>query len=81
MTMNNKFQSQETLSLSIAEAAALLGISATSVYRMVYAQKLKVLSGFGRLRILRSEIDKLLGEVTIYNPRKRKSLTEAGRTV
>ena len=77
--MNSKFQSQETL--SIAEAAALLGVSGTSVYRMVYAQKLKVLSGFGRLRIPRSELDKFLGRVTIYAPRKRKALTEAGRTV
>jgi excisionase family DNA binding protein len=65
---------------SIAEAAKLLGVHKVSVYRRIYSGEIKVLSGLGRLTIPSAELDKFLGRVEVYRPRKRKRLDAAGRT-
>ena len=59
-TMEEEIKLRETL--SVVQAAAALGLSNTSVYRLIYDQKVKVLKGFGRLRIPRTELDKLFAE-------------------
>ncbi len=68
-TMNEEFRGQE--SHSVAAAATILGVSDKTVYRLIYNQKIKVLTGFDRLRIPRNELDKLLGAVAVYLPKQR----------
>jgi excisionase family DNA binding protein len=57
---------------TIVQAAELLGVHKVSVYRRIYSGQIKVLSGFGRLMIPDSELDRFLGKVEVYTPRKRK---------
>jgi excisionase family DNA binding protein len=57
---------------SIVEAAKLLGVHKVSVYRRIYSGEIKVLSGLGRLTIPSTELDKFLGRVEVYTPRKRR---------
>ena len=57
---------------TIAEAAQLLGCHKASVYRRLYAGEIKVLKGFGQLRIPASEIDRFLNRVTEYTPRRKR---------
>jgi excisionase family DNA binding protein len=68
--MEEEIKLRETL--SVVQAAAALGLSNTSVYRLIYDQKVKVLKGFGRLRIPRTELDKLLTDLAVYTPKGRK---------
>jgi excisionase family DNA binding protein len=56
---------------TIAEAAALLGVHKVSVYRRIYSGEIKVLSGFGRLMIPETELERFLGNVKVYVPRKQ----------
>jgi excisionase family DNA binding protein len=63
---------------TIAEAAELLGVHKVSVYRRIYEGKLKILSGFGRLMIPDSELERFLGKVEVYMPRKRRQAKEVG---
>ena len=56
---------------SVAESAKKLGVSDTTVYRQIYAGNLKVLSGFGRIRIPLSELEKITGRLTTYEPKPR----------
>jgi excisionase family DNA binding protein len=56
---------------TIAEAAELLGVHKVSVYRRIYSGEIKVLAGFGRLMIPDSELQKFLGDVKVYVPRKQ----------
>jgi excisionase family DNA binding protein len=63
---------------TIVEAAKLLGVHKVSVYRRIYSGKIKVLSGFGRLMIPDSELQKFLGDVKVYVPRRRRRAIEAG---
>jgi excisionase family DNA binding protein len=56
---------------SIAEAAALLGVHRSSVYRRVVAGEMKVLQGLGIARIPASEIDRYLHNTTQYQPKQR----------
>jgi len=56
---------------SVAEAAKKLGVSDTAVYRQIYAGNLRVLSGFGRIRIPLSELEKLTERLTTYEPKPR----------
>jgi excisionase family DNA binding protein len=63
---------------TIAEAAELLGVHKVSVYRRIYSGEIKVLSGFGRLMIPETELEKFLGQVKVYVPRRRRRVREAG---
>jgi excisionase family DNA binding protein len=56
---------------TIAEAASLLGCHKVSIYRRIYSGEIKVLAGFGRLMIPATELEKFLGNVKVYVPRKQ----------
>jgi excisionase family DNA binding protein len=62
---------QEAETLTVAQAALKLGVSDTSVYRLIYSGSVKVITGFGRMRIPRSELDKFVKKLCVYTPRKR----------
>jgi hypothetical protein len=47
VTMHNAFNARDCL--SVAESAICFGVSDTNVHRLIYAGKLKVITGFGRL--------------------------------
>ena len=61
---------------TIAEAAELLGVHKVSVYRRIYSGEIKVLAGFGRLMIPDAELQKFLGDVKVYVPRRRRRVRE-----
>ncbi len=58
---------------TVAEAARLTEppVSPVTIYRRIYSGDLKVLQGFGRILIPRSELQKFFGRVVFYKPRKR----------
>jgi len=62
---------------TIVEAAQLLGVHKVSVYRRIYSGEIKVLSGFGRLMIPDTELQKFLGDVKVYVPRRRRPALQA----
>jgi excisionase family DNA binding protein len=62
----------ERRAYTISEAAELLGVHKVSVYRRIYSGEIKVLSGFGRLMIPETELQKFLGDVKVYVPRRRR---------
>jgi excisionase family DNA binding protein len=70
VTMHNDFNARDCL--SVAESAVCFGVSDTTVYRLIYAGKLKVITGFGRLRVRRSDLESLLNETAVYVPKARK---------
>jgi excisionase family DNA binding protein len=62
---------EESETLSVAESARKLGVSDTLVYRLIGNGQIKVIKGFGRIRVPRTELDKLVQNVGVYTPRKR----------
>lgn len=66
---------------SVAEVAKLFNLHYSAVYRMIYAGKLEVISGFGRLRVCPKSINRLLNRSTTYTPkpkgRGRKAAAQA----
>ena len=71
---------------SMAEVADLFGMHPSTVYRMVYRGELKVLSGFGRLRVCPKSLEKLLSRSHYHTPatgtgRGRKAEAEVVRPV
>jgi excisionase family DNA binding protein len=62
---------EESESFSVAEAARKLGVSDTMVYRLIGNGQIKVIKGFGRIRVPRTELDKLVQNVGFYTPKKR----------
>jgi excisionase family DNA binding protein len=64
---------------TIAEAAGLLGVHKVSVYRRIYSGEIKVLAGFGRLMITETELQKFLGDVKAYVPRRRRRVLRLQR--
>lgn len=67
---------------TVAEAAKLFQppVSPVTIYRSVYAGNLKVLKGFGRMLIPRSELEKFFGRVVSYEEKmlpKRKRRRES----
>jgi excisionase family DNA binding protein len=62
---------------TIAEAAELLGVHKVSVYRRIYSGEIKVLAGFGRFMIPDAELQKFLGDVKVYVPRRRRPVLQA----
>ena len=61
---------QETF--TVAEAAQFLNVNPATVYRLIYIGQLKVLRSFGRLRISRQQLERLLSQTEIYTPRGRR---------
>jgi excisionase family DNA binding protein len=57
---------QETF--TVAEAAYLLNVSPITVYRLIYTGQLKILRAFGRIRISKQQLDRLLSQTEIYTP-------------
>jgi hypothetical protein len=64
---------------TVTELARLWETSDTTVYNLIYRGKLKVLTGFGRLRVPWSEIERLKTEATVYVPRKRPGTGRTGK--
>jgi excisionase family DNA binding protein len=58
---------------TIAQAAQILGVHKVNVYRRIYEGKIKTLSGFPRLMISATELDRFLDRSEVYVPRKRKT--------
>jgi excisionase family DNA binding protein len=69
--MRNLENNIDVRALSLVEVAAHLGVHKATVYRLVYAGKLKVLSGFDRLMIAVAELERFLNRSEVYVPRKR----------
>jgi excisionase family DNA binding protein len=67
-TMRND---EESETFSVAESARKLGVSDTYVYRLIGSGAIMVINGLGRIRIPRTELDKLVQNVGVYTPRKR----------
>jgi excisionase family DNA binding protein len=61
---------QETF--TVAGAAQFLNVNPATVYRLIYLGHLKVLRSFGRLRISRQQLERLLSQTEIYTPRRRR---------
>jgi hypothetical protein len=57
---------------SVAEVAELFNLHPSVVYRMIYAGKLEVICGFGRLRVCPKSIDRFLKRSTTYKPKKTR---------
>jgi hypothetical protein len=61
----------ERLAFSPREFAAVLGKSATFVYRQIYAGRIRPISDCGRMMISRSEVDRFLSRAAEYNPQSK----------
>jgi DNA-binding IclR family transcriptional regulator len=59
------------------EVARLLGLDRTSVYRMLYAGRLKKLTGFGRVRICPKSLEAILSASSSHTPRPTKRWRKA----
>jgi hypothetical protein len=56
----------ERLTYSPAEFAELFGKSPTWTYRLLYANKIKAISGFGRTLVPRAEAERILRTMAPY---------------
>jgi helix-turn-helix protein len=58
---------------TVSEVAKLLEppVNPITIYRQIYAGNIKVLDGFGRIRIPRSELERFFNRVSVYTPKKR----------
>jgi Helix-turn-helix domain len=59
---------------TVAEVARMLEppVNPVTIYRQIYAGNIKVLQGFGRIIIPRSEIARFFNQIVAYTPRKRR---------
>ena len=62
---------QQREAYSVAEVAQLFGVNVVTVYRKIYSGELFILKGFGRTKIPRSEVQKLVLDPVVYTPRKK----------
>jgi excisionase family DNA binding protein len=62
MRRGEKGAELEPLALSVAEAARVLRVSRTTVYRLAWCGKIRVVKVGGRTIVPMSEIRRLLGE-------------------
>ena len=70
-------QYNDRLIYSLSEAAREIGCSTTTLWRKVAEGKIKVIEGFGRIRISRAELEAFINKSTVYTPRgKKRSTTE-----
>ena len=72
--MRQDHQTTRRAAYSPAEFAASCGRHPSWAYRLLYANKLKAVTGLGRILIPASELERVLGFAEPYNP-KRKSST------
>lgn len=61
---------------SPAEFAASCGRHPTWTYRLLYANKLKAVTGLGRLLIPATELERVLGEAGTYEPKPKAAKVE-----
>jgi hypothetical protein len=61
----------ERLAFSPRESGAVIGKSATYIYRQIYAGQLKPISDCGRLMISRDELQRFLSRGCEYNPQPK----------
>jgi hypothetical protein len=66
---------------SVTETARLIEppVHPITIYRQIYAGKIKVLEGFGRIRIPRSELERFFSKVVTYTPKKRSKARQKER--
>jgi hypothetical protein len=71
----------DNLALTVQEARNLFKPkpSDQTIYRLIWAGKLKVLDGPGITRIPLSELRKFFGKVKVYKPRRKRTGTVAKR--
>ena len=55
---------------SVKDVAKLLKLDTSCVYRMLYAGKLDVITGFGRTRICPKSVERFLGQTGEHFPRR-----------
>lgn len=72
-TADSSMYQSERLAYSPAEFARLCGRSTTFAYRRIYDGSVQVISGFGRMLIPKSEIEKFLAKAGVYDGLKSKS--------
>lgn len=68
------------VALSPGEFAAIFGKSQTWGYRQLYSGKVKAMTGYGRIMIPASEVDRLLSEAGRYLGQNRPTETPAVST-
>jgi Helix-turn-helix domain len=68
---------------TVAEVARMLEppVNPVTIYRQIYAGNIKVLQGFGRIIIPRSEIARFFNQIVAYTPRKRQATKARAATV
>lgn len=57
--------------LSVKEAAQLLGFEQTTVYRLIWCEELRLCAGTARFRIPQAEIERFLARTQTYDERVR----------
>ncbi len=64
----NETVATERAAFSPREFGAKLGRSPSTVYRLLYSQKLRCITEFGRILIPASELDRVLNSAEAYDP-------------
>lgn len=72
-------QATSRAAYSPAEFAASCGRHPTWAYRALYSGKIKAITGLGRILIPATELDRVLGEAELYDPKPRVSRTTTRR--
>jgi Helix-turn-helix domain len=57
---------------TVGQVAEFFNQHPSTVYRHLYAGDFEIIKGFGRVRICPRSIEKFLGRVEVYTPRKRR---------
>jgi hypothetical protein len=55
---------------TVKDVAELLKLDTSCIYRMLYAGKLDVITGFGRTRICAKSVERFLGQTGEHFPRR-----------
>jgi hypothetical protein len=73
-TQDNGSQPSPTVAAyTPTQFAQRLGRSATYGYRLLYSGKVKAVTGFGRILIPATELNRVLSQADTYNPSKREA--------
>lgn len=70
-TLSKPMKSTEPLTCTVTQASDLIPCDRSTVYRAIYRGDLRVIKGFGRLRVLKADLDKFLADTVTYTPRKK----------
>lgn len=65
------------VAVSPREFAALFGRHQSWAYRLLYANKIKAVTTFGKLLIPVAEADKIVASATSYDPKKKPAKASA----